>query len=158
MRRFESSWVSKATALDEGPGQSENCGSFGSVAGHGFGSLFSGLRCRRTVAVAVAVAIRMAVTISVASSWGDAHRLAGVGEVGRDCFRYVLDRADLNHGRLRLLQNELFVDSADLGLLFERLLAARAIFFGSSLWDIVLQVAHAGGIIRVNPERVLEIL
>jgi len=53
----------------------------GSVAGHGFGSLFSGLRCRRTVAVAVAVAIRMAVTISVASSWGDAHRLAGVGEV-----------------------------------------------------------------------------
>jgi len=129
----------------------------GLVAGYRFGRFFSGVGRGRT-AIPVAVAVRMAVTISVARSWGDVDRLAGIGKVGWDGFGYVRDRADLDHRRLGLLQDEFFVDGADLGLLFERLFAARAIFFRRSQWDVVLEVAHAGGIIRVNPERVLETL
>src|SRR5208283_849359 len=109
------------------------------VAGDGFGGGFLG-RCS---------------AIATAIGWGDGYRLVGVGEVGRDRLGDVGYRADLHDGWLRLLQNELFVDGADFGLLFESLLAAEAVFFGSGHRDVVFDVAHASGVVRVNDERVL---
>src|ERR1700753_2318136 len=43
-------------------------------------------------------------------------------------------------------------------LLFERLLAARAIFFGCGQWNVVLEMAHASGVVGVNAERVFKTL
>src|SRR5208283_508598 len=108
------------------------------VAGDGFGGGFLG-RCS---------------AIATAIGWGDGYRLVGVGEVGRDRLGDVGYRADLHDGWLRLLQNELLVDGADFGLLFESLLAAEAVFFGSGHRDVVLDVANAGGVIGVNLEGV----
>src|SRR5208283_4726463 len=109
------------------------------VAGDGFGGGFLG-RCS---------------AIATAIGWGDGYRLVGVGEVGRDRLGDVGYRADLHDGLLRLLQDELFVDGADFGLLFESLLAAEAVFFGGGHRDVVLDVANAGGVIGINHERVL---
>ena len=83
---------------------------------------------------------------------GNIDRLAGVGEVGRNGFGDVLHRADLHDRWLGLLQHQLFVNGADLGLLLEGLLAAGAIFFGGSQWDVVFEVANAGGIFGVNAQ------
>src|SRR5262249_8136321 len=110
------------------------------VAGDGFGLLF-GL-------------VGRGVTVAIGRS--DIHRLIGVGEVGRDGLGDVGERADLNDGRLGLLENELFVDGAHFGLFFEGLLTARAIFFGSGQGHIVLEVANASGVIGVNDQRVFE--
>src|SRR6266436_9076925 len=58
----------------------------------------------------------------VGRSRGDVDRLVGVGEVGRNCFGDVRDGADLDDRGLRLLENEFFVDGANLGGFFPRLL------------------------------------
>src|SRR6266436_397282 len=54
----------------------------------------------------------------------------GGGFVGRSRFGDVRDGADLDDRGLRLLENEFFVDGANLGGFFPRLLAADAVFFG----------------------------
>src|SRR5215813_11948765 len=63
-------------------------------------------------------------------SWGDVHGLIRVGEVGRNGFSDIRNAADLDDGRLRLLEHEFFVDGADFGGFFPCLLAANAVFFG----------------------------
>src|SRR5262249_47397396 len=47
-----------------------------------------------------------------------------------------------------------FVDGANLGLFLVSLLAARAVLFNSDQRNIVLEMAHAGGVLGVNLERV----
>src|SRR6266481_423363 len=106
----------------------------GSVAGYGFGGGFLGLGSG----------------VAIASSWGDADWLVGVGEVCRNGLGDVGDCADLHHCRLGLLQNEFFVDGANPGLLLESHLAANAVLFGSGQRDVVLQVANARGVIGVD--------
>ena len=69
-----------------------------------------------------------------------------------------LNGADLDHRRLGLLQNQLFVDGANLGLLFESLLAAGVVFLGGGQGDVVLEMANAGGVIGVDLQGVLEAL
>src|SRR5271170_8219343 len=66
----------------------------------------------------------------------------------------LLHRADLHDGLGGLLQHELFVNAADFGSLFERLLAADAVFFSSGLRNIVLEFTNARSIFGVNAERV----
>src|ERR1700720_624186 len=119
----------------------------GLVACYGFGGFLDGMR---------AVAIRMTVATTIAAGWRNAHRLAGVGEVSWHRFGDVLNRADLDYGRLGLLQHQFFVNSADLGLFLKRLLPARPILFGRRQGDVMLEVAHASGIVGVNPQRVFE--
>src|SRR5262252_1597440 len=138
------------------------------VAGDGFGGFFFGLGGH-----AVSVAVRLAVATcgtgrakarpptGAGLRRGDGDRLArrswqaGGGEIRRNGLGDILQRADLNSGLLGLLQHQLFVDGADLGLLFVSLLAARAIFFGGGQRNVVLEMAHASGILGVNLERVL---
>src|SRR5579863_10074619 len=124
------------------------------VAGYGFGGFFGGVGRGG----AVAITIRMAVAVGAACGRGDADRFAGVGEIRWRGFCDVGDRADLNYGRLGLLENEFFVDGADFGLFLESLLAARAIFFRGSLRNVVFEVADTGGVIGVNFQRVFEAL
>src|SRR6266849_10456394 len=79
------------------------------VAGDGFGCLFVSVRCgTATVGMTIAVTIRR----------GNGARPASVGEVGRNRLRDVLHCADLHDRLLRLLQHQLFVNRANLGLLF----------------------------------------
>src|SRR5262245_7995657 len=65
-------------------------------------------------------------------SRSDLYRLRGVGlgEVGRRGLGDVVERSDLNDGRLRLLEHQFLVDGANLGLFFVGLLAAGALFLG----------------------------
>ncbi len=98
------------------------------VAGYGFGGFFGG--AGRGGAVSVGMAVAIAIRMAVARGRSDCDRLAGIGEIRWGGFGDVGDRADLNDGRLGLLENEFFVDGADFGLFFEGLLAACAIFFG----------------------------
>src|SRR5882672_9156978 len=98
----------------------------------------------------------------VASDWfgrlfsgrSNADRLVGVREIRRDGFGDVRDAANLDDGRLRLFENEFFVDGADLGGFLPCLLAAYAVFFGRGQRNVVLEVANAGCVLRVNLERV----
>src|SRR5882724_587140 len=75
--------------------------------------------------------------------WSDVNRLIRVSEVGRSGLLDVSECADLHHRRLRLFQNQFFVDGADFGLFFISLLAPCAIFFGGRQWHVVLEVAYA---------------
>src|ERR1700757_3168502 len=91
-------------------GSSEKRGAFGRlrvnpvlVASYGFGGGFLGLG--RFAAVAI--------------GWGDADGLIGVGEVCRDGFGDVGNRADLDYRLLRLLEDEFFVDGTNTGLLLK---------------------------------------
>src|SRR6266478_9941016 len=76
-----------------------------------------------------AVAVRMAVAIAIPDRRSNRDRLAGVREIGRHGLSDVADRSDLHHRRLRLLQHQLFVNRANLGLLLISLLAPSAVFF-----------------------------
>src|SRR6266852_3575421 len=93
--------------------------------------------------------------MAIAIGRSDADRLIGVGEVCRNGLRDIADGANLHHCRLGLLQDQFFVNRANLGLLFERLLAARAVFLGGGHRDVVFDVAHAGGVFGVNHQRML---
>ena len=75
------------------------------------------------------------------------HRCAGNGHLN------LLNRADLYHCFLGLLQHEFFINSANLGRFLKRLLAANAIFFGCGLRNIVLEVANARCVIIINAQR-----
>src|SRR6267154_372584 len=121
------------------------------VAGDGFCSLLVRLG-------GGAVAIGMTVSIAVAIHWSDANRLARVREISRHRLGDVTDGANLHNRRLRLLQHQLFVNRANLGLLFVSLLAASALFFRRSHRDVVFQVANAGSVFRVNLQGMLEAL
>src|SRR5208337_1291408 len=114
---------------------------------------FGGFGRWGAVAIRMAVAVRVTVAIAVGRS--DADRLVGVGEVCRNGLRDVGNRADLHDRLLGLLQNQLLVDSANPGLLFESRLAANAIFLGSRQGNVVLQVTNARRVIGVNDQRVL---
>src|SRR5258708_21635266 len=94
------------------------------VAGYGFGFLGLGGFVR------------------VAIGRGDADGFPGVGEVCRNGFGDVGNRADLHDRRLGLLQNEFFVDGANTGLLLKSHLAADAVLFRSGQRNVVLQVAN----------------
>src|SRR5438876_7608075 len=96
--------------------------------------------------------------MTIAIGRGDVDGLVGVGEIGWDGFGDVGDGADLDDGRLRLLENEFFVDGANLGGFFPRLLAADAVFFGRGQRNVMLEVADAGSVFRVNHERMFEAL
>src|SRR5260370_29772361 len=96
----------------------------------------------------------MPIPIAIPVRWGDGDRLARVSYVGRDGFGAVLDSADLHDGRLGLLQHQLFVNRANLGLLFVSLLPARAILFSRGQRNIVLEVPHASGVFGVDLQRV----
>src|SRR5579859_8034723 len=132
------------------------------IAGDSFGGLLGCAGRGGDVAIGVAVAVRMAVTVAigmtVAGGGSNCYRLAGVGEIGWGGFGDVRDRADLNYRRLRLLENELFIDCTNLGLFFEGLLAARAIFFRGGLRNVVFEVADTSGVIGVDLQRVFEAL
>src|SRR5260370_10444422 len=93
--------------------------------------------------------------MAIAVGWSDADWLVGVGEVRRDGLGDVADRANLDDGRLGLLENEFFVYGADLGLLLESLLATEAVLFGGSQGNVVFEMANAGGICGVNDERMV---
>src|SRR5580700_1249664 len=94
------------------------------------------------VTVCVAIAIRR----------GDLHWLHRyAGNRAED----LLHRANLHDGLGGLLQHELFVNAANLGGLFERLLAANTVFFGRGHRNVVFQVANARGVFGINAERVL---
>ena len=95
------------------------------------------------VTVGVAIAIRR----------GDLHWLHRyAGNRAED----LLHRANLHDGLGGLLQHELFVNAANLGGLFERLLAANTVFFGRGHRNVVFQVANARGVISIDDERVFE--
>src|ERR1700693_6318211 len=92
--------------------------------GFGFGLFDSGC----AVAVCVVISIRLVIAVCRGDlDW--LHRYAG------NRAQDLLHRADLHDGLGGLLQHELFVNAADFGGLFERLLAANAVFFGSGLRD-----------------------
>src|SRR5258708_33951822 len=93
--------------------------------------------------------------VAIARGGGDGDRLARVGKVGRNRLGDVLHGADLHDSGLGLLEDELFVDGADLGLLFVGLFAARPLFFGGGQWNVMLEMANAGGVISVNFQGVL---
>src|SRR5215470_3981416 len=121
----------------------------------GFGGFFFGL-----VGGAISIAVRMAIAVAIGrSNWyGFAAGGSGQARIGKVCWDglgYVLQRADLHSSLLGLLQHQLFVDGANLGLLFVGLLAARAVFFGGGQGDVVLEMAHASRVFGVNLERVL---
>src|SRR5271169_5326616 len=109
------------------------------VAGDGFCGLFGGLGSRGSAAVRVAVAIRRR----------DRDRLACVGEVRRDSLGDIAYGPNLHYGLLGLLQNQLFVNGADLSLFFKSFLAAEAVFFGGGHRNVVLDVTNTGGIFGV---------
>src|SRR5260370_18191783 len=120
-----------------------------SVAGAGFGGFFLvGGAVAFAMAITVGIGMAVAVRVAVAAGWGDGYGLArrggqaGVGEVGGDGFGDVLDRADLDDGGLGLLQDQLFVDGADLGLFLVGLLATGTIFFRGGLRNALFQVAY----------------
>src|ERR1700687_1888714 len=121
------------------------------VAGDGFGGFF----LLGGVAIAVTVGMTIAVRVAVAAGWGDAYRLYGVGEVGWDSLGDVAYRADLDYRRLGLLEYQLFVDGADLGLFFVGFLAARTIFFRGGLRNVVFEVADTRGVFGVDVQGVL---
>src|SRR4029077_1024952 len=77
------------------------------VAGDGFGGGFLGLGGRAAVVI----------------GRSDADGLIGVGEVCRNGFGDVGDRADLDYRLLGLLEHEFFVDGANTGLLLKSRLA-----------------------------------
>src|SRR5258708_7127104 len=106
------------------------------VAGYGFGFLGLGGFVR------------------VAIGRGDADGFPGVGEVCRNGFGDVGNRADLHDRRLGLLQNQFFVDGANTGLLLKSHLAADAVLFGSGQRNVVLQVPNARSVIGIDNERV----
>src|SRR2546430_3977394 len=87
-----------------------------------------GFRCLFIMLGSSAVPVGMAIAIRQ----GDSDRLARVDEIGRHRLGDVADRANLHDRRLRLLQHKLFVNRANLGLLFVGLLAASALFFRRS--------------------------
>src|SRR3989454_2979298 len=97
-------------------------------------------------------------TITVAICWSDGDRLACVREISRHSLGDVAYAANLHDRRLRLLEHQLFVNRANLGLLFVSLLAARALFFRRSHRDVVLQVAHARSVFGVNLQGMLKAL
>src|SRR5260370_18620985 len=103
-------------------------------------------------------AVAIGMTVSIAIRWSDTDRLARIGKISRHRLGDVADRADLYDGRLRLLQHQLFVNRANLGLLFVSLLAASALLFGRGHWNVVFQMAHASSIFRVNLQGMLEAL
>src|SRR5215469_2456691 len=122
----------------------------GLVAGDGFGG-FRGLGRRSGITLRMAVLVR--VPVAVPGGRGDRDGLTG--EVRRNGPSDVVERANLHNPRLRLFENQLFVDGANLGLLFEGLLAANAVFFGRGHRDVVLDVADASGIRSVDLQRML---
>src|SRR6266403_304759 len=129
------------------------------VAGDCFGRLFGGLRAgRSTAAIGMPVAVRMAFAIAISARRGDGYRLARVREISRHRLSDVADRADLHDRRLRLLQHQLFVNRANLGLFFISLLAASAVLFRRGHRNVVLQVAHASGVFGVNLQGMLKTL
>ncbi|SRR6266853_5805200 len=83
-------------------------------------------------------------------SWRDVDWLIRVGEVGWRSLLDVCQRANLHHRRLRLFQNQLFIDSANFGLFFISLFAPRAIFFRRGERHIVFEVTYASSVIGVN--------
>src|SRR6202795_1374512 len=87
---------------------------------------------------------------------GDADRLVREGEIGRCGFGDVAYSADLHYRRLRLLEDQLFVDGTDFGLFGQGLLAAYAVFFARGEGNVVLEVANAGGVVGVDDEGVFE--
>src|SRR5260370_17639883 len=91
--------------------------------------------------------------MAIAVGWTDADWLVGVGEVRRDGLGDVADRANLDDGRLGLLENEFFVYGADLGLLLESLLATEAVLFGGRQGNVGFEMGKAGRIFGVNGER-----
>src|SRR5438445_8205367 len=107
------------------------------------------------VAVAVPGPVRAKARPSTGASpgWSDGHRFARIGKVGRHRLGDVLHRADLYNRLLGLLQHELFINGADLGLLFIGFLAAGAVFLGRGQRNLVPQVAHALSIFLVNFQR-----
>src|SRR5437899_7859918 len=115
--------------------------------------------------MAVAIGVAVAVTgtgrakarpyTGASLGWSDGHRFARIGKVGRHRLGDVLHRADLYNRLLGLLQHEFFINGADLGLLFIGFLAAGAVFLGRGQRNVVLQVAHARSVFRVNFQRVL---
>jgi len=113
------------------------------VAGDGFGGLLAG--------IGGAIPIGMAVGVG----WSNRDRLTSVREVRGNGLRDVSQRANLDDRWLRLLQHQFFVDGADLGSFFPRLLAPHAVLFGSSHRNVVLDVANPSGVIRVNLQGVL---
>src|ERR1700737_3755517 len=121
------------------------------VSGDRFGGLFGGLRVDRST-----VAVGMAVAISARRS--NRYRLARIREIGRHRLSDVADRADLHDGRLGLLQHQLFVDRADLGLFFVSLLTPSAVFFRRGHRNVVLEVAHARSVFGINLQGMLEAL
>src|ERR1700719_802169 len=119
------------------------------VASDRFSGLFGGWSASRS-----AVTVGMAIP----NRRSNRNRLARVREIGRHRLRDVADRANLHDRRLRLLQHQLFVDRANLGLLFVSFLTPSAVFFRRGHRNIVLQVAHASSVFGVNLQGMLEAL
>src|SRR5215469_8136067 len=67
----------------------------------------------------------------------------------------LLNRTDLHHAGLRLLQHHLFVYGANLGSLFERLAAAHLVFFGRGHRNIVLLGTNARCVLSIDDQRML---
>src|SRR4029077_14117068 len=93
---------------------------------------------------------------AITDGWSNADGLVGVGKIRRDGLGDVTDRANLNDGLLGLLENQFFIDGANLGLLLESLLAADAVLFGSGQRDVVFEMVNAGSVFGVNDQRMLE--
>src|ERR1700682_412599 len=98
------------------------------VAGDGFCGLLVSLDCG-TLTVGMPGAIGVAIAVAISARRSDGYRLARVREFRRHCLSDVADRTNLHDRRLRLLQHQLFINRANLGLLFVSLLAASAVFF-----------------------------
>src|SRR5215471_20653790 len=114
----------------------------GSIAGRGLGRAEALLPYNNAVAVGVPIAVAIYRSTTVAGSGSDGHRFSGVGEVGRNGFGDVGDRADLDDGGLRLLEHQLLVNGADLGLFLEGLLAANAVFLSGGERNVVFEVTN----------------
>src|SRR6266849_1602442 len=100
--------------------------------------------------MAITVAVSIAVGLAVATGWGDADRLAPIREIRGNGLGDVAYRADLDYRGLGLLQDQLFVDGADLGLFLVGLLATGTIFFRGGLRNVVFQVADTRGVFGVD--------
>src|SRR5438477_12702561 len=106
-----------------------------------------GFRCL-FIMLGGAVPVGMPVAITIGRSNGDG--LTRVDKIGGHCLGDVADGADLHDRRLGLLQHQLFVNRADLGLLFVSLLAASEHFFSCGQRNVMLQVANTRCVVSIN--------
>src|SRR6266699_6039113 len=95
-------------------------------------------------------AVAVGVPVAISARRADGDRLARVCEISRNRLCDVLHRANLNDLRLRLLQHQLLVNRADLGLLFVSLFAASALLFRRGQRNVMLELAHASSVFGVN--------